>query len=80
MDSPGLPNHNVWIVLPLIKFYVRTLVLTDNLRKLVPECQTSLGFSAARDDGGGGGDNDDGGGCDNRSSLRCAKLQSNYHC
>ena len=29
----------------------------DNLGKLLPECQTILGFSAARNDGGGGSDN-----------------------
>ena len=40
-------------------YYTIALVITsrfqDNLRKSIPECQTSLGFAAARDDGGGGG-------------------------
>jgi len=39
--------------------YTTALVITsrfqNNLRKSIPECQTSLGFATARDDGGGGG-------------------------
>ena len=36
---------------------VKWPVCQDNLGKVVPQCQTTLGFTVAKDDGGSSGDN-----------------------